>query len=107
LYKKGKNPPLKYGKNVQLLENNLYLVAERNGLVQLKNGKIVVSEIFEVDNVDGTVGNICFNGTVIVRGNAAMGFRVKADGDVKINGILEGAYIENTGDVTVRYGIQG
>lgn len=106
-YKKGKNPPLRYGKNVKLLENNLCLIAEKNGLVELKDGKVIVSEIFEVDNVDGGVGNIYFNGAVLVRENVLNGFQIKADGYVEVNGILEGAYIENTGDVMVKRGIQG
>lgn len=106
-YKKGKIPRFKYGKNVRLLDNGLYLVSKIDGLVELKDGRIMVSEVFEVDNVDSKVGNINFNGSVIVRGNVLNGFRVIADGDVKVKGVIEGAYIENYGDVIVERGIQG
>src|SRR5690606_8653815 len=57
--------------------------------------------------VDNKVGNIDFNGSVMVRGNVLNGFRIKASGDVEVKGIVEGGYIENTGDVIVKQGIQG
>lgn len=106
-FKKGKCPRLRYGKNVRLLDNQTTLVAEKDGLVKLDDGKVLVLDLLEVDNVDKKVGNINFNGSVIVRGNVYNGFKVKADGDVEIKGIIEGAYIENTGNLMVRQGIQG
>lgn len=106
-YKKGKLPNINYGKNVRLLKNNKGLVAEKNGLVTLINNKIVVLDVYEVQNVDNNVGNIDFDGSVVVRGNVLNGFRVVADGDVQINGIIEGGYIENTGNIIVKRGVQG
>ncbi|HSH36711.1 FapA family protein [Schnuerera sp.] len=106
-YKKGKTPVLRYGKNVRLLDNGLALVANKDGLVKLKDRRVIVLDVFEVDNVDNKVGNIYFNGTVLVRGSVLNGFQVKADGDVSVKGVIEGGYIENTGDIVVRQGIQG
>lgn len=106
-YKKGKTPRLRYGKNVKLSEDGRYLISEKDGLVELKDGRVIVSEVFEVDNVDNKIGNIDFNGSVIVKGNVLNGFRIKARGDVEVKGIIEGGYIENTGDVIVKQGIQG
>lgn len=106
-YKRGKIPRLNYGKNVRLLNNNRTLIAEKNGFVTFINNKLIVLDVYEVENVDNSVGNIYFDGTVVVKKNVLNGFKVKADGDVQINGILEGGYIENTGDVIVKHGIQG
>ncbi len=106
-YKKGKTPRLRYGKNVKLSEDGRYLISEKDGLVELKDGRVIVSEVFEVDNVDNKIGNIDFNGSVIVKGNVLNGFRIKASGDVEVKGIIEGGYIENIGDVIVKQGIQG
>lgn len=106
-YKKGKQPNINYGKNVRLLDNKKALIAEKDGLVTLINGKIVVLDIFEVENVDNNVGNVYFNGTVKIGGNVLNNFKVIADGDVQVNGIVEGGYIENLGDVVVKRGIQG
>lgn len=105
--KRGKKPFFRYGKNIKLVKNETALISDKNGLVELRNGKIVVLEIFEVSNLDSNSGNIYFTGTVIVKKNALNGFQIKADGDVEINGIVEGAYIENSGDVIVKQGIRG
>src|SRR5699024_4874306 len=75
--------------------------------VELKDGRVIVSEVFEVDNVDNKVGNIDFNGTVIVKENVLNGFQIRAEGDVEVRGVVEGAYIENNGDIVVKQGIQG
>lgn len=106
-YKEGKLPLLKYGKNVRLLDNGKALVAEKNGLVTLINDKVVVLDVLKIDNVDNRTGNIRFDGSVIVRENVLSGFTVVADGDVQVNGVVEGGYIENTGDVVIKKGIQG
>lgn len=106
-YKPGKPPYIRYGKNVELLEDGITLVATIDGLVKLDANRIIVSEIFEVKNVNNETGNINFNGAVLVRENALNGFQIKADGDVEVYGVVEGAYIENNGDVVIKRGIQG
>lgn len=105
--KRGKKSFFKYGKNIKLVKDGTVLIADKNGLVELKNGKIIVLEVFEVPNLDSNSGNIYFTGTVLVKKNALNGFQIKADGDVEINGLIEGAYIENSGDVIVKQGIRG
>lgn len=106
-FRKGRYPNIKYGKNVRLLDNGKALISEKNGHVTLIDDKIVVSDVFKVNNVDNQVGNIYFDGTVIATGNLLNDFTVKANGDVQINGLIEGGYIENAGDVIVKRGIQG
>lgn len=106
-YKRGKEPKINYGKNVYLSKNNNALIAKKSGLVTFINNKLVVLDVYEVDNVDNSVGNINFDGTVIVKKNVLNGFKITAKGDVQVNGIIEGGYIENTGNVIVKRGIQG
>ena len=66
------------------MDNETSLVAEKDGLVELRDGRVIVSDIFEVSNIDSKVGNIYFNGTVVVRENALNGFQIKATGGVEI-----------------------
>lgn len=106
-YKRRKEPKINYGKNVYLSKNNNALIAKKSGLVTFINNKLVVLDVYEVDNVDNSVGNINFDGTVIVKKNVLNGFKITAKGDVQVNGIIEGGYIENTGNVIVKRGIQG
>ncbi|NLJ79169.1 MAG: DUF342 domain-containing protein [Tissierellia bacterium] len=106
-YKKGRQPILRYGKNTILLDDGVSLVAGESGLVRLRDNKVIVAKVFEVSSVDKEVGNINFNGAVIVNRNVLNGYHVKASGDVEVRGLVEGGCIQNTGDVLVKQGIQG
>lgn len=106
-FKKGKCPNLQYGKNVKLLDNNKTLISEKDGFVTLLKGKVIVSDVYRVENVDNNVGNIYFDGSVLVERNLLNGFVIKANGNIQINGLIEGGYVENTGDLIVKRGIQG
>ncbi|MCR2042744.1 DUF342 domain-containing protein [Anaerosalibacter massiliensis] len=106
-YRQGKTPFFKCGKNVKTAGKGLYLVSTHDGQVKLVDNKLNVLEVLEVSSVDNSTGNIDFNGSIIVKGNVINGFKVKADGDIEILGVVEGADIECTGDISVRQGIQG
>lgn len=104
---KGKTPRFKYGKNVNITPDEMYLVSDKSGLVELKDGKVIVSEILVLQNVDNTVGNIIFEGNVIVNKDILNGFTLKSNGSVEVKGAVEGGYIHCAGDILVRQGIQG
>ncbi len=107
-YKKGKEAVFKYGKNVKVSEDGFKLIAEKDGQVRLEDNKVVVYEVYDVKgNVDNSTGNIRFNGTVRIKGNILTGFEVNADGDVEIEGVVEGATINSNGNVLLKRGIQG
>ena len=50
--------------------------------------EVVVSDVYEVENVGPATGNIESNGSVLVKGNVQAGFSVKAKGNVEIRGVL-------------------
>lgn len=105
---KGKPARVIKGKNVCEDETGLKLYADVDGQVFLRDGKLQVSEIYEVPgDVDHSVGNIDFNGKVVVRGNVKSGFTVKADGDIEVNGVVEGAMLIAKGNIILKRGIQG
>lgn len=106
-FKKGKTPKLPKGKNTQISEDGMILQSSVDGLVEMKGRKINVLEILNVDSVDNSVGNIDFNGNVIIKNKIVNGFSVKSKGSVEVRGIIEGGYVECEGDLLVRRGIQG
>lgn len=106
-YKKGKVPFIKQGKNIEVVNDGLSFLAAKDGMAKLINNKISVLDVFEVPAVDNSTGNVYFNGTVIVKGNVINGFKLEASGDLDINGVVEGAYINNEGNILIRRGIQG
>lgn len=98
---------LKFGKNIKLGDNSLEIYSEVNGHVTLVEGKVFVSNVFEVENVDNNTGNVDYEGSIQVNGNICENFTVKAKGDVEIRGVVEGAYVEAGGDIIIARGMNG
>jgi len=106
--KKVNNKILRYGPKVIKSEDGLRLYAEVDGHVTLVDGKVFVSDVFEIPaDVDSSTGDIEYDGNVVVRGNVITGFSVKAKGDIEVYGVVEGAYIEAGGHIILRRGMQG
>ncbi|GAW28272.1 DUF342 domain-containing protein [Carboxydocella sp. ULO1] len=106
--KKAKDVVLKAGKGTRLLQEENIIVAEKNGHVALINGKVTVSDIYEVrGNVDFSTGNIDFDGTIRITGDVLGGFQVKATADVEVGGAVLGGSIQAGGHLRVRNGIIG
>ncbi len=98
---------LRYGNNIAISEDRITLTSLVNGHVSLVDGTVFVSDVYEVENVDTSTGNIDFKGSVQVNGNVSSNFSVKAKGNVIINGVVEGAYIEAGGDIIIARGMNG
>ncbi|MCM1100930.1 MAG: FapA family protein [Clostridium sp.] len=98
---------LRYGKHIALSEDKLSISSEVDGHVMLVDGEVFVSDVYTVENVDISTGNIDFNGSVQVNGNVASNFTVRAQGNVIINGVVEGAYIYATGNIIIARGMNG
>ncbi|MBE5826794.1 MAG: DUF342 domain-containing protein [Butyrivibrio sp.] len=97
---------IKYGKNTVLSEDKLTLTAEKTGHVTVKEGKITVSDVLVLENVDVSTGNIEYEGSVHVNGIVASNFSVKAGSNVVVKGIVEGAIIDAGADVILECGVK-
>ncbi len=98
---------LKYGKNIELSEDGLELHSQVNGHVSLVDDKVFVSDIYEVNDVDTSTGNIEYSGNVLIRGNVKAGFCVQAEGDIEVKGVVEGALLEAGGNIIIARGVNG
>ncbi len=106
--KKGKEVPALRGKNFHISDDGLEYFSDIDGKVEFKNGRIEVSNFFEIrDDVDSTYGNVTFKGDVVINGAVRTGMRVVAGGSVTITGVVEGAEITAGGDVLLRSGVLG
>lgn len=107
--KAGKETRFKLGKNVVCDAEKLRLYAAIDGLISITDkDKINVFPVYEVNgDVDYNVGNIDFVGTVVIRGNVLSGFRVKASGDIRVIGGVEGAELYADGSIEITAGILG
>lgn len=107
--KNGKEARLKIGKNVVADPEQKALYAAIDGMMcKTDRDKINVFPIFEVNgDVDYNIGNIDFVGSIVIRGNVLSGFKVKASGDIRITGSVEGAELEAGGSIEISAGIIG
>jgi hypothetical protein len=106
-YKEGRNVSFNYGSNTYISNDGLKLLASTDGCVEIRNEKVFVESVYRVNNVDNSTGNIDFIGNVIINGDVKEGFSVSSKGDVKIKGMVEGAYISCDGDVVISKGMNG
>ena len=106
--KPGRDRAIYIGKNTNLSEDNLKLLAGLDGHVNIVGNKINVLNTFVVEgNVSAETGNINFSGNVIVKGDVSPGFSIKATGDITINGVVEAALISAGGSLMIHGGFHG
>ena len=98
---------LKFGHNITQSEDKTELYSDVDGQVSYVEGKVFVSNILEVENVDNSVGNIEYDGTVRVNGNVCENFSVKAKGSIEVHGVVEGAYLEAGENIIIARGMNG
>lgn len=99
---------LEYGNNIRVSEDKTELYSEVTGHASLVNGKVFVSDVYEVPaDVDNSTGNIDYPGNVTVRGNVKGGFSIIAKGDIVVEGVVEDALIQAGGQIIVKRGIHG
>lgn len=96
------------GTNTRLSEDGRQLLATMDGHVEFSNNAFQVKPSLEVEgDVDYSSGNIDFRGDVHIRGDVRANFTVRATGKILIDGLVEAATIEGTGDVTIVKGVLG
>lgn len=106
--KKVKDRRLRFGRNIALSENHCHIYSEVEGHVTLVEDMVMVSDVYRVPaNVDSSTGDIDYNGTVEVAGNVTTGFTIKAEGDIVVNGVVEGATLISGGNIVLKRGMQG
>nr|WP_154958945.1 FapA family protein [Paenibacillus xylanexedens] len=108
-FRSGKDARFKVGKNVVVSPDGSAMYAAIDGLVSRTDGnKLNVFPVYEVNgDVDYKHGNIDFVGNVVIRGNVLTGFKVKAAGDIRVVGGVEGAELEAGGSIEITGGIIG
>ena len=108
LPKKVRVRQLRFGRNIRLSEDRCSIYSEVSGHVTLVDDMVMVSNVYHVPaNVDSSTGDIDYNGTVEVNGNVSTGFAIKAEGDIIVNGVVEGATLVSGGNIVLKRGMQG
>ncbi len=105
---RGADAKLPKGKNVRVSEDGLNLIAAKNGRVDYINGRVEISDVYRVPgDVDMGVGNIKFEGDVVVAGNVISGLTIEAAGMIEVRGYVEAGTLIAGGDIILKNGMQG
>lgn len=102
-----KKAALQFGNQVELTPDKMAIKSKVDGHVMLVEGKVFVSDVYEVENVDLSTGNIDFKGSVKVNGNVASNYMIRSGGNVIISGVVEGAHIYAAGNIIIARGMNG
>ena len=106
--KNGTMPPIPQGKNVVYSPERDRLLTACEGNLTFRQGRFHVENVFTVaGNVDNSVGNIDFTGSVTIHGDVFEGYTVKARGDITVMGIVEGAVLKAGGSILLHKGMRG
>ncbi len=98
----------KYSRNLKVSDDGHRLISLVTGHVSLRDDKVFVSDEYEIaSDVNNETGDIDFDGNVHVRGNVLAGFKIRATGNVAVDGVVEGAEITAGGNIILQRGIQG
>lgn len=89
-------------------DNENLLLASRKGVPVETPSGLKVDDILMVNHdVDISIGNIDYHGSVMVKGDVKEGMRIKATGDIIINGFVEPAILESQCNITIAQGVVG
>jgi len=88
-------------------EDKTILIANMSGMPKHLERSVSVNPLLETDNVDVGTGNIKFDGSIFVKGDACENMKLYATGDVIIGGLVESAFIKARGDLCITQGVIG
>lgn len=104
-----KDAQFKLGANTAVSEDGLSLVASVGGFVYHNAGALCVGVTYTLKgDVDFHTGNLHYHGDIQVLGSVKEGFTVEADGNVIVEGAVEGAeVVSHGGSVEIKGGVFG
>lgn len=100
-------PPLK-GQSVCAGENPDIYLAQKDGKIEFKNGRIDIQNLHELNgDVNLITGKIEFFGDIVINGNVEAGVVIRAGRNIEIKGTVEAVTLFAGGDIILSRGIQG
>lgn len=106
--KRGRPLPPLTGKGFVRSEDNITYTSTMNGKIEMKNNRIMISDVHEVHGDVGLkTGNIDFRGDVIIHGNVPTGAVIHATGSITVDGTVEGAILDAHKEIIIRGGMLG
>lgn len=95
------------GRGFRLLDDNQTYLAEESGCVSLQGSHLTLSRLLELDEATNVLGDIDFSGCVHIKGDAGSNVKIKATGDIVVEGFVGTADLESEGSILVKKGANG
>lgn len=106
--KKVKEAPALRGQVVSSKDNPDVYLAQKDGKIEFKNGKIDIQSMHEINgDVTLITGKVEFYGDIVINGNVEAGVVIRAGRNIEIKGTVEAVNLFAGGDVILTKGIQG
>lgn len=103
--RKGSEQRILTGKGFKLAEDKKTYIATMDGMINLENNTMQITQYMVVDEINMATGSLCFGGSIHILGDVGNGTTVRAGGDVVVDGNVEGAIIESGGGVILKKGM--
>lgn len=105
--KPGAPSKLPAGQNVTVSADHSRLFSALDGMVTWVDNTIIVDPVYVVDTVDANVGNIRFNGSVVVNGEVGDGYEIHAGENITIAMSVGRVVLNAKGNIRIAGGILG
>ncbi len=106
--KPGKDIAFTAGRNTIISPDGMEVTAAMAGQPFLKGRSVFVEPVYSIKgDINYSVGNIDFKGSVKIDGNVVSGFSIKATESIEINGVVEDCSLEAGMDISIKGGVLG
>ena len=105
--KEGTHVKLPSGTNVSISADRTQMFAAMDGMVRWAENTVIVDPVYTVHDVDASVGNIRFNGSVVILGEVGDGYEIHAGEDITIATTVGRVVLEAGGTIRIAGGILG
>lgn len=103
----GKRAKYRLGPNTHMNEEKTEIYATKPGFVVFSGDRVSIEDVFEVENVDSTSGNIHFSGVVRVTGQVEDNFVIEAEKGIEVGDTVGKAKLKSRGEIKIGGGVFG
>ncbi len=106
--KPGKDIAFTTGRNTIISPDGTEVTAAMAGQPFLKGRSVFVEPVYNIKgDINYSVGNVDFKGSVKIDGNVVSGFSIKATESIEVNGVVEDCSLEAGMDISIKGGVLG
>lgn len=95
------------GRGFRILDDKRTYISEENGCAIFRDHNLSVTQLLELEAASNIMGNIDYNGSVYIKGDASGNIRIRASGDIIVEGFVENAMLESSGSILIKQGANG